>query len=55
MAIPTTTLTITTIPTTTPLARGTSITIPPTPTPTTRSGRAPCASRIELPASLVAV
>jgi hypothetical protein len=27
---------------------GTTITIPPTPTPTTRSARAPCASRVEL-------
>ena len=32
----------------TPLARGTTITMLLTPTPTTRSGRAPCASRFEL-------
>ena len=56
MPIPTTTTTIMTMPTgtTTPLARGMSITTPLTPTPTTRLVPAPCASRVELPACLVA-
>ena len=58
MTIPTITtiLTTTIIPTgtTTPLARGMTITIPPTPTPTIHLVPAPCASRVELPACLVA-
>ena len=54
MPIPTTTVMSMPTGTTTPLAQGMSITTPLTPTPTTRSVPAPCASRAELPACLVA-